>query len=548
MKQRRSMKFSYRFLLLVTLVQFAGLSHGKDVLLSNEAIKTNSGPNYYVVSVGVNNYADSFWPALKWPVNDATKVIDHFGGETKFRVEKKLLVNESATLDQVTAVLNDVSAQARSADTVILYVSGHGTLAQTAGGELEQFVVLHDTRKDRLLTTGLSHASLLGWLDKVPARRKLIIFATCHSGEGKSRLPPKVAQLIKSSKGDLLPLSEVSEGILVLAAAAKGEAARENDTLQGDIYTHYLLEALSIYDRNKDGMVSALEAHDYARDRTWTFTQGQQRPTAHAKFIGDADIPLFGRKKRNGLPVLEAYDIGLAGFYLQVDNQEKGRLPFAFPLSARGNTVALYTPENDQPLARYRVSAGAGQFISLEDVMSFRPMSLGFSMRRFSWSDKGWETLTGSSLNNAYEFSGSYFLRDFGVGLYLAAPVQQGHNIRDPLTAETTLNSALSVFEYRHAYGALLLGARLELGLEKMEIELTDKSTGEKLNFEDDAFAYGVSLMLGYDLAFDVSLQLEAGRRWSKWDFETIGDLDGKRSFIGLGINYRFGWYARTLW
>lgn len=38
-------------------------------------------------------------------------------------------------------------------------------------------------------------------------------------------------------------MSEASEGTLILAASAKGEAARESDRLQGGIYTHYLLEA-----------------------------------------------------------------------------------------------------------------------------------------------------------------------------------------------------------------------------------------------------------------------------------------------------------------
>ena len=538
----------YRCLIVILLFAIHSYSCASDVLLSKQAIKSEAQPKYYVVAIGVNHYADDFWPDLKWPVNDATNVIDHFGTQTQYQLHKILLTDESATLDKTVAALNDISANASQEDTVIVYVSGHGTLAQTADGELDQYVVMHDTQKDRLLTTGLSHTALFAWLEKVLARKKLVIFATCHSGEGKSRLPPKVAQLIKSAKGELPPLSEVSEGVLVLAAAAKGEAARENDNLQGDIYTHYLLEALSIYDRNKDGMVSALEAHDYARDRTWTFTQGRQRPTAHARFIGDADIPLFGQKQQQGLPVLEAYDENLSGFYAQVNNQEKGRLPFAFPLNPGKSYVSLYTPDSNQPFVRYKVKASAGQFVNLDEVMNFRPIGFGGEVRQYYWSDNAWEKLSGSSEHTGIDFFANYHLGNFSLGLLGELPVEKRNTIRDPIESKVRLITVMVVGGYQYAMGHFTVGANVEMGMEKMNISLKDQSTGETLNYADDSFSYGASLVMSYTIVSDLAVKLQAGQRWGDWQFDPIGDVDGGRTWVGLGIGYRFGWKARTLW
>ena len=533
---------------MMVMSLYAGLCQAADVMISEKTIKAANTAKYYVIGIGINEYVDDFWPTLKWPVSDATKVIDHFGTDTQYEVEKILLTNQSATLNKVVAALKNVAAKADSADTVIVYVSGHGSLAQTADGDLQQVIVLHDTKKDNLLTTGLPHKLLYAWLDRIQARKKLVVLATCNSGEGKSRLPLNVALLIKSNKGDLLPLSEVSEGVVVLAAAAKGEAARENDSLQGDIYTHYLLEALSIYDRNKDGTVSALEAHDYARDRTWTFTQGQQRPTANAKLIGDADIPLHGRKSNKGLPVLEAYDESLAGFYLQINNRDKGQLPFAFPLEAGKSDISLYTPGGTKPFARYRVTASPGQYLDLDKVMNHRPLGFSGQIRQYTWFDNAWEKLSGSSEQASFALSGGYFLQNFSVGLSLEYPIEQSNTIQYPVESTVKVTSAMIVGGYRHEFKYVTVGAKLEVGSEKMEIDLRDKSTNESLSYDDDSFAYGGSLLLSHTIGADLTITLEAGKRWAYWDFGKIGDVDGSRSWFGVGMQYRFGSVARSLW
>ena len=81
-----------------------------------------------------------------------------------------------------------------------------------------------------------------------------------------------------------------------------------------------------------------------------------------------------------------------------------------------------------------------------------------------------------------------------------------------------------------------------------MDIRLKDESTEKVLDYHDTAFAYGGAINVGYTLASDLSLNLSTGWRHAHWQFDPIGDLDGNRVWVGLGVNYRIGWRARTLW
>src|SRR5690606_14924009 len=142
-----------------------------------------------------------------------------------------LLTGALATREAVLRALGDVAEQARPRDAVLLYVSTHGTLGLTAGGGLEPVFVLQDTESQMLDATGLPESLLRRELDRVPAARKILVKAACQSGLGKSRLTPKVQELVATAKGRPTPLADVSESVLVLSAAARGETATEDDKL-----------------------------------------------------------------------------------------------------------------------------------------------------------------------------------------------------------------------------------------------------------------------------------------------------------------------------
>jgi len=518
-----------------------------EVFIPTQQIKSPLD-RYYVINIGINEYQDDFWPALKWPVSDAKKIAQSLGNNTNYNRINVSLHNQTATSNNVKKVLNDISLDISRRDTVILYWSGHGTLAQDRSGEFVRVAVMYDTMQNNLLDTGLTHAWLRNWLENLRANKKMMIFATCHSGVGKSKLPENVARLIRSRKGALIPLAEVSEGALILSAAAKNEAAREDDALQGDIYTYFLLKALNLYDRNKDGMVSALEAHDYAKEQTWRYTQGKQRPTADAKLIGDADIPLAGKKQSNGLPVLEAYNEAMAGFVVEVDHRQKGRLPLAFALKPQGSIVAVYAPGDDTPLARYRVKPGQVGTISLDEVMNSRPIRLAVAYRQYRWQDDLWQSLAGQSEFNQLEFELGWGWQGLQSGINISFPKSQQQNVATNLQAETSIQSQRIFVEYNHKMIHLSVGMRGELGMDALKIQFNDLVSDSQVTYQDRSKVYGLSFTGKYQIRSDLLLSFYLGRLWSGWSYGELGNINGNRNFIGLGLHYRFGFKARTLW
>lgn len=532
--------------LLAVCALCTGLAQAADVLVPVDTIAPGT-QRTYVISVGVDRYTDAFWPPLRWASRDARRVGERVGQGGAGEVTRYVLINEAAEIGSIRATLAHVAREATRADTVVLYVSAHGTLAQTLDGELERVIVAHDTRKDSPLATGLGQSELGKWLDSLAARRKLMIFATCHSGEGKSRLPETVRVLLGTPKGKLVSLSDVSEGALVLAAAAKNEAALEDDRLQGDIYTHFFLEALDIHDRNKDGIVSALEAHDYARDRTWQHTRGRQRPTANARFVGDADVPLYGRRMRPGLPVLEAYDERLAGFQVEVDGRSKGEVPTAFPLSEAGSVVAVYAPDGGQVLARYRVRAQSGEFISLDEVVVHRPWLLGAEWRHTAWTSNEWADVLGMESTARAMISGGAQVGRWGLRLMLPAESDGQHAVRTALSTHSTLSGAGLGVEYRVPTANLAWSVSGELWNEELDITFTDEVGGDNEHFAESVLAYGVGVGVQHRLFSDLWAAARGGWRGGDWEFPRLGTLSGQAWWLDVGVEYRFGGRARTL-
>jgi len=538
----------YLISILVFLYWFASEVTAKEVLISTDTIQQQTQNNYYIISIGINQYQDDFWPELKWPANDAEKVSQRFGRNTQYNIAKLTLINQNATLENIQQKLIQIAQNITFDDTVILYFSGHGTLAKNDQGEFARVAVLHDTDNASLLKTGLTHTWLRRWQDTLKAKKKMMIFATCNSGVGKSRIPPSVQDLLAMQKGNLIPLEEVSEGALILAAAAKGEAAREDDTLQGDIYTHYLLEALSIYDRNHDGMVSALEAHDYAREKTWAFTRGKQRPTADVKLIGNADIPLQGKRLRAAVPILEAYDEELAGFKIQVDNGVKGRLPLAFALQPDGSVVKLFSPENGRLLAEYRVKLGAGRTMPLDQIINHRPIGLSIEYQSYQWQGEAWKKVSGVEVNRELIGKLSWHFRNIGIGI--AYPLQLAsyeNEIRPTLDATATFLDPYLFARFKSRWKRFVVGLEAQLGYETLDIEFTDTVSNQKLDFTDSNTSYGVVAFAGYEIIPDLTLNMTMGYKKSDWKFESIGAIDGERFSTGLSLQYQFDWRVRRL-
>ena len=301
----------------------------------------------FALVVGVGEYGDASWRPLNYAGKDADDVAAALadparGAFTKVHLLRRRQDTSLASIRASLAVLRREAT--RADDIVVVYLSTHGTLERDAHGELRRYLVTSDTRLSTLQSTGLGVDALKAELDRLPSRRRLLVLATCHSGSGKSLLPQAVLDELQNTKGGFLtrPLEEVSRASMVLSACDWGETAREDPSLQNDIYTHFLVEGLTgAADRNLDGAVTATEAHDYARRRTYAFTEGRQRPSAEILEVGADPLVLSGALTRQGQPELYSYNPRMDGVTLKVDGEVRTELPGGAAVRAGSHRVEL---------------------------------------------------------------------------------------------------------------------------------------------------------------------------------------------------------------
>ncbi len=515
-------------------------------LLPVERIKQDP-PRYFIISIGINQYKDSFWTPLKWAQSDARKVMEKLGQNTTYVMEKRLLIDADANLDNIKKHLLDISREVRKQDAVVLYISSHGTLSMNQEGILSKYVVTHDSRHDRLGTTGLSHSFLKNWAESLKSSRNLMIFASCHSGVGKSRLAPEISALLAQRKGPTISLEDVSEGILVLSAAAEGEAAHESPELQGDVYTHFLMEALEAYDRNQDGLVTALEAHDYAQEKAWAYSKGRQRATFEAKSIGQADVPLRGQSQRRGLPILKAYLDQFKDFSLRVNDGAKGRLPMAFPLKPETNIIKIFHPGADEPLAVYEVDAAAGEAIDLEALLQPEPFELRVDLGSYRWQDPTFAKLAGQSNTQAWILSVYWHHKAWSLGLIHQPQIEAAGSLRAGLksSAKTEFTQLMGTYTLQLPYG-FSLNPGLGMGTQSMAITLEDEF-GLSLPFDKSSLLVNAELRVTFRQQGSFAWSFWQRYSVSTWDYGRLGDLSGRRWEIGLGMGWHFGGRARRL-
>jgi hypothetical protein len=338
---------------------------------ADEVQKAFSGRRFALL-IGIPKSRDEHWQPLRY----ATKDVEDLGAvlqdplRGRFAHVESLITPEDTTRDAVRAAVARLAALAtQPEDVVVLYVSAHGTLARDARGELERYLVTSDADFHHVSQTGLPIDALSKGLEASRSRRRVVVLATCHSGSGKSLLPEDVAAELASRKGGvgLRPLEEASRASIVLSASDFLETAREDETLQNDVYTHWLIEALTGGgDRNGDGAVTATEAHDYARRRTWVFSQGRQRPSAELFEVGADPVVLTGDVRRGGQPELYSYVPRLDGFTLRVDGIERAELPGGAAVGAGAHRVEL--TKGDEVLFSEDVDLDVGARVDLDGL------------------------------------------------------------------------------------------------------------------------------------------------------------------------------------
>jgi WD40 repeat protein len=183
---------------------------------------TNPAPKgrLFVVSVGVTKYPDAKWN-LNYAAGDADAVRETFKNAGGFDgVEAMPTVKDE---DATMAILPKIAAFLASAaanDEVILFFSGHGTV--DAKGAFH-FVTYDFNPKDST-RLGVRYQDLVALLDKVKARRKLLLLDACFAGE------PGATGVVPQSSEVFQELSDLryESGVASIAASSSSDPAYDD--------------------------------------------------------------------------------------------------------------------------------------------------------------------------------------------------------------------------------------------------------------------------------------------------------------------------------
>ncbi|MEL6547034.1 MAG: caspase family protein, partial [Myxococcota bacterium] len=214
------------------------------------ALLASAESERYVLSVGANVGTDND-EDLEYAEDDARRFVEvmaRFGGAKAPRV-RLLLGRDALGLEEaVNALADQIVSDGASNATVFFYFSGHAD---------RRAIHVHGERFDL--------EQIEDWLAGVPAQLRVSVVDACRSAVDV-RL--KGFSTTDSFAIQLEPASRV-QGLITMRSAADGEASQESRSLEGAVFTHYLLNALrGAADDDGDERVTLDEAYRYAYRQT----------------------------------------------------------------------------------------------------------------------------------------------------------------------------------------------------------------------------------------------------------------------------------------
>jgi len=263
-------------------------------------------PDLFVVAIGVSDYFDDDYD-LTYASKDADDLATHFENEKERfgNVNIQRILDKNSTKENILKV-KETLMQSEVDDEVILFIAGHGLLDEN----LDYYFATTDIDFYNPSLRGLPYEEIEGLLDGIPARKKLLLMDTCHSGEVDKEETEVVASTstsegtikTRSFRGLKLKSKESSLGLqnsfellkelfadlrrgsgaMVISSASGMEFALESEQWKNGVFTYAVLEGLKTNnaDKNNDNEIRISELRDYVIDKVKELTKGRQTPTS----------------------------------------------------------------------------------------------------------------------------------------------------------------------------------------------------------------------------------------------------------------------------
>jgi uncharacterized caspase-like protein len=235
--------------------------------------------------------AEAFAEALRQRGQSIFKEIINWQGD---------LYDEQATRENIAAAFREI--QATDHDVFVFYYAGHGVMNEGVDANRSQdfYLALHDVTKlygdDGLLAAkGISARELAHWAVDIKAKKKLIIFDACQSGQAVKAFAQMAEAFYRSGptrEKAILQLAR-SAGLTVIAAAGTEEYASEIGELGHGLFTYALLQGLAGAAATGEGTITVANLIAYLNAQVPQLTEKYRKKTQLPDFnMRGQDFPL----------------------------------------------------------------------------------------------------------------------------------------------------------------------------------------------------------------------------------------------------------------
>lgn len=235
----------------------------------------------WALAVGVGRYTSM--PNLKFTDDDAFRFYSFLkspegGALPENQIE--ILVDESATRENILKTMRTIFLKADENDVVILYFSGHGLEGCFLPVDFDGY------------NNKLRHDEVLKIFKESKAKHKLCIADACHSGSMQfgSGLAAKGPTSV-SLKRFYQAFEDTDGGVALLMSSKSEELSLEDHGLRQGVFTYYVLQGLKgKADNNADKLVTISELYNYVYKNVREYTAGMQSPVITGNY--DSAMPV----------------------------------------------------------------------------------------------------------------------------------------------------------------------------------------------------------------------------------------------------------------
>lgn len=231
----------------------------------------------WAVVIGVADY--SHMPALKYTDDDAYRIYAFLKSPQGGALEDeqiRILIDESATKENIITSMKDVFGKAGPNDLVVMYYSGHGLKGSFLPIDFDGF-------NNKLL-----HDEVNEILNNSQAKFKLCIADACHSGSLMAMKSAAVDNLLNKY---YQTLAQSEPGTALIMSSKSDETSLESSGLRQGVFSHFLIRGMKgEADNNGNQIVSIQELFNYINENVRNYTGFRQSPLIKGDFDGNMTI------------------------------------------------------------------------------------------------------------------------------------------------------------------------------------------------------------------------------------------------------------------